>query len=69
MSLSRLLSCNASSSSSPSDSSSGEDLGYSGKQDQCWFWETPVGEMGAVLSLQVQAKCSSILYAETSVLS
>ncbi|KAG7551554.1 MORN motif [Arabidopsis thaliana x Arabidopsis arenosa] len=57
MSLSRLLSCNASSSSSP-DSSSGEDLRDSG------LWKTPVGDMSAVLSLQIQTKCSD-MFAET----
>lgn len=53
MSLSRQLSCNALSSSPP-----GEDLRDSG------IWKTPVGELSAVLSLQVQAKCSG-LFAET----
>ncbi|KFK39908.1 hypothetical protein AALP_AA3G304400 [Arabis alpina] len=68
VSLSRLLSCNASFSSPPPDSSSGEDLGFSGKQDQWWLWEAPVGEMEAVLSLQVQTKCSN-LFTETHALS
>ncbi|CAE6115150.1 unnamed protein product [Arabidopsis arenosa] len=57
MSLSRLLSCNAPCSSSP-DNSSGEDLRDSG------LWKTPVGDMSAVLSLQIQTKCSD-LFAET----
>lgn len=65
LSLSRLLSGNASCSS---PDSSGEDLRFSGKQDQRWLWDTPVGEMGAVLSLQVQTKCSNV-FAETSVMS
>ncbi|CAA7027696.1 unnamed protein product [Microthlaspi erraticum] len=64
LSLSRLLSGNA----SFSPDSSGEDLRNSGKQDQPWLWNTPVGEMGAVLSLQVQTKCSNV-FAETSVMS
>ncbi|CAN8252593.1 unnamed protein product [Cochlearia groenlandica] len=61
-SLSRLLTCKA------SCSSSSEDLRFSGKQDQCGLWETPVGEIGVVLSLQVQTK-SSNMFAETCVLS
>ncbi|CAD5332389.1 unnamed protein product [Arabidopsis thaliana] len=62
MSLSRLLSCNASSSSSPPDSSSSEYLKDSG------LWETPVGDMSVVLSLQIQTKCSD-LFAETPAVS
>ncbi|XP_010493356.1 PREDICTED: protein TIC 100 isoform X2 [Camelina sativa] len=61
MSLSRQLSCNASSSSSsPPDNnnSSNEDLRDSG------IWKTPVGEMSAVLSLQIHTKCCD-MFAET----
>ncbi|KAJ0266586.1 Protein TIC 100 [Hirschfeldia incana] len=54
LSLSRLLSSNASCSSH--DRSFGEDQG--------WLWKAPVEEMDAVLSLQVQTKCSN-LFAET----
>lgn len=57
-SLSRLLSSSASCSSH--DRSSGEDQG--------WLWKTPVEEMDAVLSLQVQTKCSN-MFAETPALS
>ncbi|CAH8386035.1 unnamed protein product [Eruca vesicaria subsp. sativa] len=53
LSLSRLLR----SSNASHDRSSGE-------EDQGWLWKTPVGEMEAVLSLQVQTKCSN-LFAET----
>ncbi|XP_048599012.1 protein TIC 100-like [Brassica napus] len=57
-SLSRLLSSSASCSSH--DRSSCEDQG--------WLWKTPVGEIDAVLSIQVQTKCSN-LFAETPALS
>lgn len=62
LSLSLLMSSNATS-SSPGSSS---DHRFSGKQDQHWLWNTPVGELDVVLLLHVQAKCFNLL-AETHV--